>query len=322
MSQGETFFAVDSPPHWRSATGLARINGAMLAALAPVALVGAMASGFGPGAVSAIGPGHGLMPDLLRTLVRELGLPPGVLNVAGALGLVLFGAAAGLLGEIALALARGQPRRPIHGRGALAGVLLALMMPATAPGWVLALGVAVAALIGEISRGRLRIPLHPALIGWLVLLLLCQHHIYPVGSKSIAAMHPAAIYLTALAGTALIALGHLRWQAPLGVILGVTLCTPLCHLLAPDRMTEFNPILQLAAGHVMLTAFFIAPDYSSSPVRPLPALLYGAGLGALIVALRTFGPWPDAAPMAALWMNPFSPALDLIRPRVKGAPHE
>ena len=53
----------------------------------------------------------------------------------------------------------------------------------------------------------------------------------------------------------------------------------------------------------MLGAFFMATDYSTSPVTPKGQIIYGIGCGILTVIFRYFGLFPEGVTYAILLMN-------------------
>ena len=56
-------------------------------------------------------------------------------------------------------------------------------------------------------------------------------------------------------------------------------------------------------GGVMLAAFFMATDYTTSPVTPKGQVIYGIGCGVLTVVFRYFGLFPEGVTYAILLMN-------------------
>ena len=60
---------------------------------------------------------------------------------------------------------------------------------------------------------------------------------------------------------------------------------------------------QLLSGGLMLGAFFMATDYSTSPVTAPGRIIYGVGCGALTVLIRVFGGFPEGVSFAILIMN-------------------
>jgi electron transport complex protein RnfD len=314
MSTGTPLFTVGPPPHWRAESSIARMNYAYILALLPAAGVGCIAYGFGPEALQSLGVGTTLFSRALIFLVRQLGIPVEVFSMIGAASVVAIAMGTAVLAEYVTQILFRQPYQATNGHGALMGLIIGIMMPPTVPWWVVVVGVAIAIVVGkQIYGGIGGYPFHPAMIGWMILLLSWQNHIYPVGMDSISAQHWVVIFLTFLGGVMLVALGHVRWQIPLGVILGVAVFTPLFHLFKPELA---GPLSQLATGNVMLAAFFILSDSTCSPVNPIPMLIYGALTGAMIMLIRTFGVWPDAIPFAVLLLNLLNPVIDRIRPKV------
>ncbi|MHC4942824.1 MAG: RnfABCDGE type electron transport complex subunit D, partial [Planctomycetota bacterium] len=312
MSSEAPRFVVGTAPHWRSRTSIAGTNYAFMLALAPAALVGAIAYSFGSKAV-AMTAGTGPLAQVIKVLVEEMGMNAGVLWFLGTLGIVLLGIGMGILTEYLCQMLMRQPYHVTNGHGALMGMILALLMPPTAPWWLLVIGVVVAIFVGkQIFGGIGGYPMHPAIVGWLVLLLSWPGRLYPVDMGSICAAHVAPIIATAAGGLALLALGYIRWQIPTGVILGVVI---FGFILGGDL--DGNVADQLLTGHVLLAAFFLSTDSTCSPVNKLAMWIYGLGTGLLIILIRAYGIWPDAVPFAVLLMNILFPLLDRIRPRVK-----
>ena len=59
----------------------------------------------------------------------------------------------------------------------------------------------------------------------------------------------------------------------------------------------------LLTGGLLLGAFFMATDYSTSPVTAPGRIIYGVGCGALTVLIRVFGGFPEGVSFAILIMN-------------------
>jgi electron transport complex protein RnfD len=123
--------------------------------------------------------------------------------------------------------------------------------------------------------------------------------------------------LLGLGGLLLIAMRIIRWQIPVAVLGSAAALSGLLHL--ADPMSYPSPVWHLTSGAMMLCAFFIATDYVTSPVSNLGHLIYGAGIGVLIVIIRTFGSFPEGAAFAVLIMNACAPLIDeYTRPRIFG----
>ena len=69
----------------------------------------------------------------------------------------------------------------------------------------------------------------------------------------------------------------------------------------------------------MLGAFFIATDPVSAATSDRGRLYYGAGIGALTYAIRTWGGYPDGIAFDVLLMNAAVPLIDrYTQPRIYG----
>ena len=109
----------------------------------------------------------------------------------------------------------------------------------------------------------------------------------------------------------------IRWHIPLGVGAGLLVPAGIMWLLSPG--TEPSPGFHMFSGAAMLCAFFIATDPVSAAASPKGRFLYGAGIGFLIYAIRTWGADVDGVAYAVLIMNMAVPAIDRVtRPRIVG----
>ena len=108
-----------------------------------------------------------------------------------------------------------------------------------------------------------------------------------------------------------------RWHIPLGVGAGLLVPAGIMWLLSPG--TEPSPGFHMFSGAALLCAFFIATDPVSAAASPKGRLIYGAGIGFLIYAIRTWGADVDGVAYAVLLMNMAVPVIDRItRPRIVG----
>jgi H+/Na+-translocating ferredoxin:NAD+ oxidoreductase subunit D len=97
-------------------------------------------------------------------------------------------------------------------------------------------------------------------------------------------------------------------------------------LLAPATLMYFvdtsryaSPDFHLFSGASMLGAFFIATDPVSAATTDRGRLIYGAGIGVLTYAIRTWGGYPDGVAFSVLLMNGAAPLIDRYsRPRIYG----
>lgn len=118
-------------------------------------------------------------------------------------------------------------------------------------------------------------------------------------------------------GLCLVLLRIITLVTPLSVLGSLGLLATAAWLIDPARFPP--PLVHLSSGGAMLCAFFIATDYVTSPVTGLAKAIYGAGIGALIFLIRSFGAFPEGVAYAVLLMNACTPLLDAwIQPRVFG----
>ncbi|MGN1409598.1 MAG: RnfABCDGE type electron transport complex subunit D [Eubacteriales bacterium] len=93
----------------------------------------------------------------------------------------------------------------------------------------------------------------------------------------------------------------ISWQIPaayLGTVVLLTLLFPQ----SGDGALNFM-LYELFAGGLMLGAFFMATDYSTSPVTPVGRLIYGCGCGLITVLIRYFGSYSEGVSFSILIMN-------------------
>ncbi len=109
----------------------------------------------------------------------------------------------------------------------------------------------------------------------------------------------------------------IRWQIPAAIIATVTLLSAVLWLV--DSSQYASPLVHLLSGAVILGAFFIATDPVSASTTRKGRLWFGAGIGVLIVVIRSWGGYPDGVAFAVLLMNIAVPMIDYYtQPRVYG----
>lgn len=247
-------------------------------------------------------------------LALLIGLAPAVIAAfwtfgwaaAGRIGLA---GGAAVLVELLTQRAMKQPERIGDLSALVQGVLLALLLPPGVAWWLLLVGVAVMIVVGkQLFGGVGGYPLNPVLVAWAAMLLSWGNRIHPIGDPGLlgTAWVPAIL----IGGGVLTVLGHIKWQAPLGMIVGCVAAATGLGLLFPESQTLAE---QLSTGSFMLGAFFLATDTTTAPANPLARVIFGLGAGLLVVVLRLWGTWPEPVPFALLLMNLLAPLLDRIR---------
>lgn len=111
--------------------------------------------------------------------------------------------------------------------------------------------------------------------------------------------------------------GIIRWEIPVALLATVALLSLVFSVSNSDDYAGF--VFHLTSGGVLLGAFFIATDPITSPISRVAKLIFGAGCGALIFIIRTWGGFPEAVAFSVLVMNSLTPLIDrYFRPRVYG----
>lgn len=113
----------------------------------------------------------------------------------------------------------------------------------------------------------------------------------------------------------------ITWRIPVSYIGTVAV---LCLIFGHEGYGRLDwTLYNLLSGGLVLGAFFMATDYSSSPVTLTGQLVYGVGCGALTVLIRYFGSYPEGVSYAILIMNLCAWFIDqLTRPRQFGVSKE
>jgi electron transport complex protein RnfD len=99
------------------------------------------------------------------------------------------------------------------------------------------------------------------------------------------------------------------WHAPAGM-LGSLFVVSLLFWNGSGSDSQGSPLFHLFSGATMLAAFFIITEPVSGAKAALARLLFGAGVGLLTYAIRTWGGYPDGVAFAVLLMNLCVPALE------------
>jgi len=108
----------------------------------------------------------------------------------------------------------------------------------------------------------------------------------------------------------------ISWHIPVSYIVTVFL---LSTFLGRRGLFTGLGYYEIFSGGLFLGAFFMAADYTTSPVSSLGKLIMGTGCGALTVVIRNYGGYPEGVSYAILIMNLFVPLLDkYCVPRVFG----
>ncbi len=95
---------------------------------------------------------------------------------------------------------------------------------------------------------------------------------------------------------------------PLSIVLTIAAIAGIFHAVDPAHYTgiAFN----LLTGGVMLGSLFMATDYVTSPFSKWGGVIYGIGIGLIVMMIRYFGSYPEGMSFAILIMNCFVPLIN------------
>ncbi len=116
-----------------------------------------------------------------------------------------------------------------------------------------------------------------------------------------------------IGGVFLICTRVITWHIPVSIIATVAL---FAWIATPAGMAPHTFIgYQLLSGGLMLGAFFMATDYVTSPMTAWGKIIFGVGIGLLMMVIRTWGAYPEGMSFAILIMNACVPLLNRFRPQ-------
>lgn len=117
-----------------------------------------------------------------------------------------------------------------------------------------------------------------------------------------------------LGGVYLIWKKIINWKIPVIFIATIALFSLIFY-----KQGYMYVLPSIFGGGLMIGAFFMATDYSSSPNTSLGVVIYAFGCGLITMIIRRFGGYPEGVSFAILLMNLVTPLLDkYITPRVFG----
>lgn len=119
-------------------------------------------------------------------------------------------------------------------------------------------------------------------------------------------------------GIFLICTKVITWHIPVSILATVALfaaVTGWCGALPEGLTTAQYVAMTLCTGGIMLGAFFMATDYVTSPMTGWGKIIFGIGIGLIVMVIRTWGAYPEGMSFAILIMNACVPLLNHIRPK-------
>ena len=107
------------------------------------------------------------------------------------------------------------------------------------------------------------------------------------------------------------------WKIPFAYVGTVALLTWAFG--GANGLFSGNPMFHILSGGLILGAFFMATDMTTSPVTFKGRIYFGIGCGVLTVVIRLWGGYPEGVSYSILLMNLATPLLDrYTQPKVFG----
>lgn len=90
-----------------------------------------------------------------------------------------------------------------------------------------------------------------------------------------------------------------------------------------DSTQYIGPLFHLLSGGLLFGAFFIATDPVTAPLTGKGMIIFGAGVGVLIMLIRMIGEYPEGVMYAVIIMNAMTPMIDRFCKMIPagGEPH-
>ena len=243
---------------------------------------------------------------------------------------------AAILTEFLCKRLRGQAF-VMDGSAIVTGLLLALVLPATIPLWMVAIGSVFAiAIVKEAFGGLGHNIFNPALAARAFISVSFSMEmttwVRPMGFSADAittasplsgvspwqpfdpATYQALFFgstagsigetstlLILIGGALLLAKGIINWRIP-AIYIGTVALMALGF--------GEDPLFHILAGGLMLGAFFMATDYVTSPLTNRGKIIFSVALGVLTMIIRRFGGMPEGVCYSILFMNAITPLID------------
>ncbi|HPF08597.1 MAG: RnfABCDGE type electron transport complex subunit D [Candidatus Cloacimonetes bacterium] len=104
----------------------------------------------------------------------------------------------------------------------------------------------------------------------------------------------------------------IEWRIPLFYIGTVFVLSLIFGGIPGSGSSVMLPFFHIFAGGLMLGAFFMATDYTTTPITKKGRIIFGIGCGLLTIVIRLVGGYPEGVSYSILLMNVFTPLIDKI----------
>jgi len=134
--------------------------------------------------------------------------------------------------------------------------------------------------------------------------------------RQVAGIGNALVLYLAVGGLFLILIRQISWHIPVAFLGGCYLMGLILHIASPEQFA--TPLFYILSGGTIFGAFFLAPEYTTSPANRVPMLIYGFLGGVLLLLIRAFSVYSDGLIFAILLINLCNPLIDRITPKIYG----
>jgi electron transport complex protein RnfD len=104
----------------------------------------------------------------------------------------------------------------------------------------------------------------------------------------------------------------IEWRIPLYYIGTVFVLTFIFGGIPGSGTSVMLPFFHIFSGGLMLGAFFMATDYTTTPITKRGRIIFGIGCGLLTVMIRFVGGYPEGVSYSILFMNVMTPLIDMM----------
>ena len=306
-------YIVSGNPHWHAPVSTRRIMLDVIIALCPAVIVSFLFYGWGEILVMA--------ESILFCVLLEWAITKFMLKKASTIGDL---------------------------SAVVTGILLAMNLPCSIPWWIVLIGAVIAIGVAKMSFGGIGQNIfNPAITGRVFLLISFPAQMttwpVPVGFISVpdgftgatlleqvkllgareadmlvnlqtlfANIGGSAGELSAIALLAgwlyLVIRKVIKPWITLTIFATVAGIAAIFHGINPELYT--GALFNLAAGGLILGACFMATDYVTSPMTTWGGVVYGFGIGFIVMMIRYFGSYPEGMSFAILLMNMAVPLIN------------
>ncbi|HBG75629.1 RnfABCDGE type electron transport complex subunit D [Eubacteriales bacterium mix99] len=282
-----------------------------------------------------------IMLDVVIALIPA-GIASIYFNGIGVLWTILISVATAVLTEYLIQKFMKKPITISDFSAVVTGVLMAYNLPPGAPWWLAAIGSFLAiALVKQLFGGLGHNFMNPALAARAILLaawpVRMTTWVLPDAVTSatssatpLAMMEGTWASASELPGFLDVFLGNIGGSigetSSVALLIGavyllvrkvISWRIPVTYITTTFILTAllgghglYGAFYQVFLGGLILGAFYMATDYSSSPITPKGQIIMGVGCGILTAVIRIYGGYPEGVSYSILLMNVVTPLID------------